>query len=195
MGAVLRFPVQSMGLLRQGHLGPPPAQAVYPIPPDVAENIAPEPILDAIDQAKTRMLLGTAKYVIDGGRALIRFVDQNRQVARETGVETLAVELAAIIDSGRLDTVRDALEESALKGGGSRLSMDGLGYLKRAERVLAEAAGYLGTPPAGSARGGSVAYLGQAESAQRSGMPSDFVILGVVAIAAIAVVSIVLATR
>jgi hypothetical protein len=106
---------------------------------DFQGDMDPQLILDAIDYLNTKKLLGLSKYVMQGGRALVEFVDYNRSVARQAGIETIAVELSGIIDSGRIQTVYDALHEAAFSGKESQLSREGLTYLRRSERLLAEA--------------------------------------------------------
>lgn len=94
--------------------------------------------LDSVDQVDAKSLRGILKYVVEGGKALVEFVDYNRDEARRAGVESLAVELSGILAARRLDDIQDALSEVSLSGNTS-ISKEGLSYLRRAEKLLAEA--------------------------------------------------------
>lgn len=104
----------------------------------------PEPAgLQDLDFYHSKKLLGVARHAMNAGYALIEFVDTNRDVARQTGVETIAIELSGMIDSGKIESVADALHDSVLSGSGAKLSEDGLANLRRAERLLSDAAANL----------------------------------------------------
>lgn len=124
---------------------------------DFQDDPDPQLILDAIDYLNTKKLLSLSKYVMQGGRALVEFVDYNRSAARQAGVETIAVELSGIIDSGKIQSVYDSLHDAAFSGRESKLSREGLTYLRRSERLLAEATSNLvrfsGVVPGGLGRG------------------------------------------
>jgi hypothetical protein len=173
VGAVHPFPIKA----------PPPIHTIPAKEPALPPKAAPpSPVLEAIDSIRTRNLHDTVSYVIDSGRVLVDFVDQDRYSARMAGVETIALELAGMIDSGRLDSIKDHLEEVSLGGGESKISLDGLAYLKRAEKLLADATTGLQRVTGGT----RAAFLGQAD-----GGPSGYLILGVVALAGIAAIAIV----
>jgi hypothetical protein len=108
----------------------------------VAERPSPAG-LQELDFHHSKKLLGVARHTMNAGYALIEFVDSHRDVARQTGVETIAIELSGMIDSGRIDSVADALHDSVLSGSGTRLSEEGLANLRRAERLLSDAAANL----------------------------------------------------
>jgi hypothetical protein len=139
----------------------------------------PSLILDAIDYLNTKKLLSLSKYVMQGGRALVEFVDYNRTAARTAGVETIAVELSGIIDSGHIQSVYDSLHEAAFSGRESKLSREGLTYLRRSERLLAEATSNLvrfsGAAPGGLGRG-SYSLSGQEPSV----FPTGLIIIGTI---------------
>lgn len=151
---------------------------------DFQGDTDPQLILDAIDYLNTKKLVSLSRYVIQGSRALIDFVDYNRPMARQAGVETIAVELSGIIDSGRIQTVYDSLQESALKGRESKLSREGLTYLRRSERLLAEATSNL-VRYAGVVPGRSLNGTFSLKGAESSDFPTALVIIG--AILAIAI--------
>lgn len=101
------------------------------------------PALRELDFVHSKRLLGVARHAMNAGYALIEFVDFNREVARQTGIETIAIELSGLVDSGKLESVADTLHDSTMRGNGARLSEEGLGNLRRAERLLADAAANL----------------------------------------------------
>lgn len=152
-----------------------------PIPQEDFEAEDPALIMDAIDYLNTKKLLGLSKYVMQGGRALIDFVDYNRTSARQAGVETIAVELSGIIDSGKIQSVYDSLHEAAFSGRDSKLSREGLTYLRRSERLLAEATSNLvrfsGISPGNLGLGRGNFSLGASESA---GFPTGLLIIGTI---------------
>jgi hypothetical protein len=157
-------------------------------------ELPPSPILEQLDSEKTRTLLHIAKSVREGGRVLVHFLDTHRAVARVAGIESLAVELSGVIDSRRLDSVVDTLEEAASQGKPADISTEGLFYLKRAEKLLAEAnaelMSYTGSMPderflVESRRGGAAlgASIGQAGQQNNTPIIVALVVAGIVVIA------------
>lgn len=102
-----------------------------------------EGVFQDLDLNHSKKLLGVARHAMNAGYALIEFVDFNRDLARQTGVETIAIELSGMIDSGKLESVADTLHDAAMSGHGAKLSEEGLGNLRRAERLLSDAAANL----------------------------------------------------
>lgn len=106
---------------------------------DLALNLRPPQAFETFDEGKAKDLLGVARTALDNAQAVFEFADANRQTARMAGIETIAVEIAALLQGERLERVLDALENSASKGKPVQLSGDGLGLLRRLERLGAEA--------------------------------------------------------
>lgn len=161
-----------------------------PASPDPAlmAGSEPPPVFESVDVQSAGRLLETCRSVIAGGRALVEFTDLNRDLSRRSGVETVSVELAGLLDSSRLDQVRDALEESVMKGRKAMITQDGLQCLRRGERLLSEAKHALsggGMVRSGFGLGSSgPSFLG-------GGIDSTSVVLGLgVGIVAIGVVAI-----
>jgi|SRR3990170_3425399 len=98
------------------------------------------PLHQLLAYENAKRLHGIVKYVMDGSRTLVDFVDYNRITARDLGIETIAVELSSLGDSGRLEGIKDALEESLRTQKQPQLTVDGLTVLRRAEKLLADAA-------------------------------------------------------
>lgn len=112
----------------------------------VLEAVASEPALgkpthDSLDHGKTKKLLGVCTSVLDGASELVSFVDKNRAEARKLGIETIAIELSGIVEGGRLQDIRDSLDEAVKTSGPAEISTDGLAKLRRAESLLADAVG------------------------------------------------------
>lgn len=120
-GAVHKFPLAENH--RDG-LGPPPAQA---------------PVVVSLGNVESSELLKISRDVLRRGRSLVDFLDSHRDVARQAGVETLAVEISGVLEGGRLQAVVDTLEESSRREATAQVSMEGFDAMRRVETLLAEA--------------------------------------------------------
>lgn len=105
----------------------------------LALNIRPPQSFETFDERKAKDLLGIARTSMDNAQAILEFTDADRQTARQAGIETIAVEISALLQGERLERVLDALETSATRDKPVQLSGDGLGVLRRLERLAAEA--------------------------------------------------------
>lgn len=160
---------------------------------ELAFGVDSSPIIEAIDYVNSQKLLDTARHVLSGGRALIEFIDLNRDVARDVGIETIAVELSSMVDSGRLEAVKDTLEESLISENPSKVSMEGMTYLRRAERLLSEATRALN---GSTSRLTLPSYsLGFSRPSMGDSGSLNVVILGVVALGALTLLAIVLSRK
>lgn len=106
-----------------------PRKPVFSRPPNPLESFTPEQSVD---------LLEVARHSLSGAEALLDFVHENRELARHSGIETIAVELLAIMQGDRFSRVIDALDESAKEGIPVELTAEGLATLRRVESLLAE---------------------------------------------------------
>jgi hypothetical protein len=97
------------------------------------------PSLQSFDADAARALLVVCQSVIDNSKDLLGFVDGNRTIAKQAGIETIAIELSAIIEAGGLDRIRGSLENSIIKDRPTQITLEGLSRLRRAESLLAEA--------------------------------------------------------
>jgi hypothetical protein len=127
MGQVLPFPGQKGG-------GDPAAAKA------LALGFRPPPDLQRFDERTAVDLMRLCRSVMDGEARLVEFVDSDRDLASAAGVETIAIELSAMLEAGAMDRVLDALEHAAAKGRPVDLTLQGLGKLRRAEGLLSEAA-------------------------------------------------------
>lgn len=115
------------------HRFPKPGEG--PKPPELA---AP-PGVEMFDAERGTQLLTVARDSLGGADRLLDFVHQNRDLARHAGIETIAIELVAILQGDRFSRVIDALEETAKTGQGVALTPEGLAILRRVEALVAEA--------------------------------------------------------
>jgi hypothetical protein len=126
-GALLRFPVKLSGT---------PAE---PGPSETFET------LDPIRTKDLDALLSTIFSRID---RLTRLLDDDREQVRRLGIESLAVELIAIHEGGRLQAVRDELGDALRHRRSARITPEGMDYVRRSERLAAEAEKALAQLPA-----------------------------------------------
>jgi hypothetical protein len=85
-------------------------------------------------------LLDVSKAVLGKAAELRDFISDHRDLARQAGIETIAAEVSGMLDGERLRRVHDALAESVARDRPARLTEEGLGQLRRAEAMLADAA-------------------------------------------------------
>lgn len=100
--------------------------------------VAPATVLETFDPVRTSELLEVARNALAGAETLLDFVHENRDLARHSGIETIAIELVAIMQGDRFSRVIDALEESSRQGMPVQLTPEGLSTLRRMESLLAE---------------------------------------------------------
>lgn len=98
-----------------------------------------DPALRTFNHAKTLELLDVAQHVLCGARALVEFIDDDRTLARMAGVETIGIEVSAIVGGDQIVRIVDAIEESIRINEPASISLEGLGEMKRLEKLLAEA--------------------------------------------------------
>jgi hypothetical protein len=84
-------------------------------------------------------LLGLTMGAIERANRLIEYMDENRDEAKMSGVETIAIELSAILEGGKLQRVEKALGESVRTGETPLISIDAFSKLRRAEFLVREA--------------------------------------------------------
>jgi len=131
MGDVIRFPrlgavrrPEIMGGLALSRPAPPP-----PAPAEM-QHFKPDEV---------RRLLAIADEVSRQATSLVSFIDDDRSRARSLGVETVAIELGALVESDGFIRARDALAGSLRDGDDCSLTLSGLDRLRRGERLWNEA--------------------------------------------------------
>ena len=188
--ALHTFPLA--GRARDLSAAPPERRAVSKVPRYWS-------VVQSLDAQGAQGLLGVARSIVSRSHALVDYVDRERKEARKAGVETIAIELSAILEGGRMGDVEDALEEALSAGRTPEVTLEGFAKLRRAEHFLGEAdrtisewaespvlAGGAGSGPACQACGSGMGrpLLGLA------GIPAPLLILGVIGAGAILAVVI-----
>lgn len=132
-GAVLRFPggknpkEESLPLVKQ--CGP------------TEPGNPPLPVMDSYDYDETVALYQIASSVKKKGEDLGTFVDQNRQVARQAGIEMVTVQITSILEGDKFQRVMDSLEDAVYRRSPISLTRDGADKVHRLEKLIAEADG------------------------------------------------------
>lgn len=120
-GAVLKFPVTKQ-----------PAKAASASPAPVP------PKLNQYTREESLSIYEIASSVRKKSEDFVTFVEQNRGVARQAGVEMLAVQLTSILEGGKFQQVMDALEASAFGNVPLSLTQEGADKISRMERLVAD---------------------------------------------------------
>lgn len=123
-GSLLKFP---------GGKPEKPEKPVPFCPPTVT------PKLDSYEYDETVNLYQVATSVKKKAEDLVQFVDQNRPIARQAGIEMLAVQLNSILEGEKFQRVVDALEDSVYRRVPVALTQDGIDKVHRMERLIADA--------------------------------------------------------
>jgi hypothetical protein len=174
LGAARMIPMTTMG-------SPQPPKS------DPTQWNPPIPQKEPISNGRTAELLSISKKVMSGAQELLAFVDDNRDAARLAGVETIAIELASMMEGERLTRVHSTLEKATLSGNDAEVTMDGIDRLKRAEKLLAEAGSAIKkTTPSPVSLGARAREL-----AQTTGATDPAMLLGIFALGALAALGIV----
>jgi len=125
-GAVLKFPVgkQEAPVSRPRQAPPPPA-------------------MDSYGQEEAMELHQIASSVKRKAEDLVKFVDDNRAVARQAGIEVIAVQINSILEGDRFQRVMDALEDAAYRAIPLGLTREGVDKVHRLEKLVADADGII----------------------------------------------------
>jgi len=107
--------------------------------PALAIKARPLPELQKYDADASRSLFLVCQAVIERAKELVEFIDGNRALAKQAGIETIGIELSSILEGGGLERILDGLENAVVKELPSELTLEGLSRLRRTESLLAEA--------------------------------------------------------
>lgn len=115
--------------------------AVHRFPLAGRPSSAPVPatVFATFDADRTAELLSAARNSVATADMLLTFVHGNRHIARQAGVETIVIEIFAIMQGESFSGVIDAIEEAGNSGKPISLSRGGLDTLRRIESLIAEA--------------------------------------------------------
>lgn len=117
----------------------PSPENLKPPPPKVLPPLRQAPVLETFSPESGLELHTSTKKTCDGAMALVDFVRKNRDLARQAGVETLAIEITAIMAGEKFRQVLDALDESVFNAQPLYLTTEGMAVLRAVETLLAEA--------------------------------------------------------
>lgn len=100
---------------------------------------SPATAFATFDPNSASELLVAARSALSTADLLLNFVHNNRSIARQAGVETIIIEIFAVMQGESFNGVIDALEEAGTTGQPLNLSHGGLTTLRRIEALIAEA--------------------------------------------------------
>jgi hypothetical protein len=175
MSAILQFPA-------------PEYRSASPAP-----SLRPAPSFEAIDVERSRRLLDLIQEELTKAERLLEFVDTHRAEARKAGIESVAIEVCALVEGGKLDAIADTLVESIEKGIDAQVSAAGMDRVRRVERLLAEAdlgVARLELPPGIDQTASLGQYDGNMQDTAKYGwFPIAFIGLAVVGILIVSIAS------
>ncbi len=105
-------------------------------------DVRPEPTLQTFGREDSKLLLGVARKVHDGTKALLDLVDGHRTMAHDAGIETISIELGS--ERNNVRRILDALEDAEAGSSDVQLSLEGVELLRRTEKLVAEAQSNMG---------------------------------------------------
>lgn len=168
---VFRFP-------NMGSLATAPARPSLPPPP--------APSLDVFDSEKARTFNSILENAIQKGKVIADLVHGDRELASAAGLEGIAIEIGALLDTERLIRMRNALSEAVRLGEGASITHEGLGRLHRLEALVAEGSQILGRhQDRGKAilgRRAALSGLGATSSSSDMVLFGAVLVLGIVAV-------------
>lgn len=126
-GAVLKFPAGK------------PGKSDIPLTKTKSQALPPIPPLEKYDYDKTVELYQIGSSVKRKAQDLVTFINQNRTIARQAGIELLGVQLTSILEGDRFQPVVDALEDAVHRQIPVSLTHEGLGKIHEVERLIADA--------------------------------------------------------
>lgn len=115
-----------------------PGSSPQPEKKPVAPAPRPAPVFKKFEPDQAKELCLVVREVLRGCEALQAYVAANREVSRESGIESIMIEMTAIMEGPRMERVVDALEDAMLRGTSVSLTTTGLMRVRRLESLLAE---------------------------------------------------------
>jgi hypothetical protein len=95
--------------------------------------------METFQSERVRTLSGVCQRVLAGCDEVLAFIDENRELASQVGVEALSAEMTGILEGRRLQDLQSALDYSLARNETAELTVENLSRLNRTERLLAEA--------------------------------------------------------
>lgn len=160
-----------------------PAKLSQGSPQTSAEGPQQFEVLD-VDRAEELLMLVRGQLAKIGD--LIAFMDDQREEAQRLGIESIAIELCALFEGGRLAAVKDELVDAVKHLRRAQITSEGLNYVHRVEKLLVKAE----APLAETRKFGAQAPRNLLEGAPRlsaAPMGTDTLVWGSVAVAGLVV--------
>lgn len=160
--------------------------------PKAKPSLRGAPSFETFDVDAQARLLDLVREELEKSEQLLELVDNRRSDARTAGIESIAIEICALIEGGRLQGVADTLAESIEKGVAAHITTTGMDRVRRVEKLLSEAnMGLTRIPAPGRLSGEAPARLAQTpiDPAAYTWVPLVFfglVVVGVIAVAVFA---------
>lgn len=173
----------------------------FPAPQRAIERRTPRYFseVQTLDVEGAKRMLGVTKDIIGRATSLVDYMDRNRSEARLSGIETIAIEISAILEGGKLQSVEDALEDAIESEGRPAITIDGFSKLRRAEYLVGEVdheiSRYAETPVRQDQMGWAPGYSRDRLGVNLSEVPTSLMILGVIGAGAILAVIILALTN
>ncbi len=130
-------------------------------------NVREPKVLEKFEFERGQSLLVVAQRITTGCKALLEFIHANRDLARQSGIETIAIELTTSLEGEGFERILDTLEEAAGQGEPVHLTTEGLARLRRMETLLAEASANINRFTYGGHRFAEVANARASRDAER----------------------------
>jgi hypothetical protein len=107
--------------------------------PKPAAELRGAPSFEIFGVGDAKRLLELVHEELRKSEQLFELVDHRRADAKAAGIESIAIEICALVEGGRLDAVADTLAESIGKDVPAHVSTTGMDRVRRVEKLLAEA--------------------------------------------------------
>lgn len=163
------------------------------------ENLRPQPktlpplrqapVFETFNPESGLELHTSTKKTCDGAMALVDFVRKNRDLARQAGVETLAIEITAVMAGEKFRQVLDALDDAVFNSLPLHITTEGMAVLRTVESLLAEASSAIKKHSETPALGAVKKVKKQMAAADPFPLWIPLVIFGVLSIAGVVMIS------
>jgi hypothetical protein len=137
------------------------------------------PEFETFGSDKTQELLAIAQQNAEDAKTLLQFIHSYRDLAHNSGVETIGIEIIAVIEGERFARALDELEDAVKHSRPSKLTHESLELFRRVELLLAESSANIrrftesdflisGTPAVARSHSETIMALKSAIGASRS---------------------------
>src|SRR5260221_166929 len=92
------------------HAFPGMRQSLGAISPVAAPTLSPMPELEVFDSARTKELSSAINEVIAKSQKILDLLQSDRDAVRRIGIESLSVEILAVVEGDKFRRIADAVE-------------------------------------------------------------------------------------